>query len=128
MGGHALEGRDVMPDVHATVDQPDPADVLVIRFQSDLSHDRAAELMRTLSDAIKAGSTRIALDLSAVAFTSDSSLGAIIKSCKSAREAGGDVRLFGLSRAVRNFFDAMGLKGVLQCFGNEKDAIQSFEE
>lgn len=117
-----------MPDVQTTVGQPDPADVLVIRLRGDLSHDRAEGLIRTLRDAINAGSTRIALDLSAVAFTSDSALGAIIKSCKSAREAGGDVRLFGLSRAVRKFFDAMGLKGVLQCFDNEEDAIQSFEE
>ena len=116
-----------MQGLVTTDGQRNPDRVLVMRLPRELTHERAAELMRTLEDALNEGSTRIALDLSAVVTLSDNSLGVIIRGRKFAQEAGGDVRLFAVPRPIGRFLHAMGLDNVFQQYKTEAEVVQSFE-
>jgi len=70
-----------------------PGGVLAVAPKGRLNMVAAPVLRGIMRDRVAAGRKRIVLDLAEVQFLDSSGLGAIIGSLKTAREAGGDVRL-----------------------------------
>jgi len=67
--------------------------ITIVRIEGRFTASGAPLLKNAVTDAIRADSPRIAVDLSAVTFIDSSGLGALIGGLKSARVAGGDLRI-----------------------------------
>ena len=75
---------------------------------------------------IRAGESKVVIDLSSVTFIDSSGLGVLLTALKAARGVGGDVRLTGLTPPVRTIFELTRLFQVFATFPTVEQAIQSF--
>ena len=75
------------------LDAGEPAGTAVIRPPARLTMVVAPELRTRIADTVATGRTRIVVDLSGCDFLDSSGLGALISGLKTARQAGGDLRL-----------------------------------
>lgn len=85
----------------------------VIRSPRRLNLVSAPRLTAVVTEVIASGRPRIIIDLSGTEFIDSSGLGALVSSLKKARQAGGDVRVAGLSPQVQTVFRLTNLDRVL---------------
>ena len=81
----------------------------------------AARVRDAIQTAVDNNRGRVAVDLSGVVFLDSSGLGALIAGLKTAREAGGDVRLVRPTEQVELVLDLTNMGSVLKTF----DSVQS---
>ncbi|WGL50591.1 STAS domain-containing protein [Nocardioides sp. BP30] len=74
----------------------------------------ARRLKELLSELVAAGSTRIVVDMGETTFLDSSGLGALIAGLKTARQAGGDLRVARPTEAVRLVFQLTNMDKVLR--------------
>ncbi|MBT2483837.1 MULTISPECIES: STAS domain-containing protein [unclassified Microbacterium] len=86
----------------------------VIAIAGRLTASGASLLRNAVSDLVTAGQPRIAVDLSGTEFVDSSGLGALIGGLKSARVAGGDLRIAAVPDAVRTVLHLTNLDRVLR--------------
>lgn len=99
--------------------------VVTVSDQLDARNSQEAkDFFRSLVDR---GEVRQVVDLSALEFIDSSGLGALVTAIKAARQAGGDVRLCGLSPAVTTIFELTRLSRVFDIFDDRAAALASFE-
>ena len=76
-----------------------------------------------VQDLVQAGRVRIVVDLAATTFVDSSALGALISGLKSARTAGGDLRIAALPDSVRNVLRLTNLDRVLRDYPDPNAAF-----
>lgn len=86
----------------------------VVTPQGRLNMVSARRLKEILSELVAAGTTRIVVDLGETSFLDSSGLGALVGGLKSARQAGGDLRIARVSPAVMTVFELTNLDRVLR--------------
>ena len=86
----------------------------VVTPQGRLNMVSARRLKEILSELVGAGTTRIVVDMGETSFMDSSGLGALIGGLKSARQAGGDLRIARVSPAVMTVFELTNLDRVLR--------------
>jgi anti-sigma B factor antagonist len=86
----------------------------VVTPQGRLNMVSARRLKELLSDLIAAGTTRIVVDMGETTFLDSSGLGALIGGLKSARQAGGDLRIARPTPPVTSVFELTNLDKVLR--------------
>ena len=96
--------------------------VLAVRGVGRLNMVSAAGLRETVAVALAAGRTRIVIDLSGVEFVDSSGLGALIGCLKSARQAGGDLRIAQPTAQVEMVLQLSNLDRVLKSYGSTAEA------
>ena len=67
------------------------------------------------------------LNLAGVDYIDSSGLGEIVRSFTTVRNAGGDLKLLGLTRRVRDLMQITKLLTVFDVFEHESDALKSFQ-
>ena len=92
--------------------RPDGIGVVVPRGR--LNMVSARQLKELLADLVSSGTTRIVVDMAETTFLDSSGLGALIGGLKSARQAGGDLRIARPTPAVRTVFELTNLDRVLR--------------
>jgi len=70
---------------------------------------------------------QIVLDLSAVTFIDSSGLGVLISCLKKAREAGGDIKLCGLTSQVRALFQLVRMHKLFDIYNSREEAAHAFK-
>jgi len=80
-------------------------------------------LRQQLDSLVDSGAIRVVVDLSGVEAIDSSGIGALISGLKSARSAGGDLRLAAPPGAVAGILDIMNLDGVLIAHNSSEDAF-----
>jgi anti-sigma B factor antagonist len=95
----------------------------VVRLRGRLTMDNAAALRSTVTEALDAGRTRIVLDLSDCEFIDSSGLGAVIGGLKTARQAGGDLRIASLTAQVASVLQLTNLDRVLRPYDSVAGAL-----
>ncbi|MDQ2731029.1 MAG: STAS domain-containing protein, partial [Armatimonadota bacterium] len=91
-------------------------DVPVITIGSDhLDAGNADEFKQKLAPLI-ADSSTVLLDMSQVQFLDSAGLGALLSGLRRLSAAGGDLRLFGLSRQVHGVFQATRMHRIFDLF------------
>jgi len=68
-------------------------DLAIVRVEGRLNMVAAPQLRETVAQALRAGKLRLVIDLAQVEFMDSSGLGALIGALKTARHAGGDLRI-----------------------------------
>jgi anti-anti-sigma factor len=86
----------------------------VLRPEGRLTAPSVPQLRAALDDLVGAGSSKIVVDLSSTEFIDSSGLGALIGGLKSARVAGGDLRIAGVTEPVRRVLKLTNLDRVLR--------------
>ena len=97
----------------------------VVAPQGRLNMVAARQLRETLTGLVGAGTTRIVVDLDGTTFIDSSALGALVAGLKTARQAGGDLRIARPSESVMTVFKLTNLDKVLR----PRDDVESaFDE
>ncbi|MEJ1154447.1 MULTISPECIES: STAS domain-containing protein [Microbacterium] len=97
----------------------------VIRLEGRLTAPSVAQFRQTVDELVAAGDVRVAVDLSATEFVDSSGLGALVGGLKSARLAGGDLRVTGITDQVRNVFKLTNLDRVLHDYPSPEAAFDA---
>jgi anti-sigma B factor antagonist len=82
----------------------------------------ASALRETVSEALSTGRTRIVVDFSGIDFVDSSGLGALIGCLKSARQAGGDLRIAQPTAQVSMVLQLSNLDRVLKSYSSAEEA------
>ena len=96
--------------------------IAAVRGVGRLNMVSAAGLRETVAVALAAGRTRIVVDFSGVDFVDSSGLGALIGCLKSARQAGGDLRIAQPTAQVTMVLRLSNLDRVLKSYGSTEEA------
>jgi anti-sigma B factor antagonist len=86
---------------------------VVLAPQGKLNLVSAPQVKARLDDLVRGGRARVVIDLSAVDFIDSSGLGALIGGLKTARQAGGDVRIAAAGEQVRAVLRLTNLDRIL---------------
>lgn len=95
-----------------TVERRDDG-LAVVHPAGRLNMVTAGDLRELIASTITAENAHVVVDLSAVSFIDSSGLGALINGLKSAREAGGDLRIAAPNDQVRLVLQLTNLERVL---------------
>jgi len=101
-------------------------DILVLVAPGELDARNAQAAKEHLKELVKAGNSRMVIDLSPLTFIDSSGLGALLTALKAARTANGDVKLTGLTPPVRTIFELTRLYNVFSSYPTVELAAQSF--
>ena len=98
-----------------------PDGVAVVVPQGRLNMVSARRLKDLLAELVSTGQTRIVVDMAQTTFLDSSGLGALIGGLKSARQAGGDLRIARPTTAVQSVFELTNLDRVLRA----RDSVET---
>ena len=103
------------------------ADVVVLKIPGP-SLD-ASNSKNFKSDVITSvqSESRVVLDMSAVQFVDSAGLGAILSCLRQLNARGGDIAVFGLSKAVRSLFELVRMHKVVEIFNTKDEALAAFQ-
>jgi anti-sigma B factor antagonist len=86
----------------------------VVALAGRLTATGAPLLRKAVTDLVASGDSRIVIDMAALQFVDSSGLGALVGALKSARVAGGDLRIAAVPEAVRTVLHLTNLDRVLR--------------
>lgn len=90
------------------------AGIGVVRPVGRLNMVAAPRLRSLIAQMVEAGTARVVVDLSSTESMDSSGLGALISGLKTARQAGGDLRIAGAGPQVEAVLDLTNLRRVLR--------------
>lgn len=99
--------------------------VSVISGEGRLNMVSAPRLREAVAAAIAGGRPRIVVDLSSIDFMDSSGLGALVGCLKTARQAGGDVRICTPSSQVEMVLQLSNLDRILTSYGSPEEAYRA---
>ena len=105
-------------------------EVIVLELEGRLTLGEETDALRQhVKNLVAAGKTRLIVRLTNVSRLDSSGLGTLVASVRSARSAGGDLRLLEPSKQVAEVLHLVGLSNkpdVVRIFLNEQEALESF--
>ena len=102
------------------------ADYTICRPVGELDAFTVGQFRESLTEL--GGGGRLLIDLSGVPFLDSAGLGALIGGVRRAREAGGDVAVFGARAAVARLLHTTGFDRVATVSENEQEAAKALAE
>jgi len=99
----------------------------VLRFAGDLGGSDESDLKKMFIELRREGATKVAVDMTQVDFMDSTVIGLFVWGMKNLREAGGDLRMFGLHAFVHRLFDITQRDRAFKIFESEDEAVASFE-
>jgi anti-sigma B factor antagonist len=106
--------------MHITVDDRDGFTVLHLRGEFDTYY--CPKLQEEIDGLVKAGETRVVLNMRLVKFINSTALGAIIKAHKGLEAKGGGLAVARPSTFVRTILEKVGLNRVVGLFDTDEEA------
>jgi anti-anti-sigma factor len=103
-----------------------PGGIGVVRPIGRLDLLTAPEVRQHVAQAIAAGSRRLIIDLAEVQFIDSSGLAALISGLKTARLAGGDLRIARPNDQARFLFELTRLDQVLRPYPTVEEALAGY--
>lgn len=100
--------------------------VVVVGVDGQLIVGNRHELKKQVLDAIEAGDTRFVIDFTSTGYIDSSGLGVLVSLAKKVAEAGGELRLAGLSDDLRTLFELTKLDTLFTITASPEDAIGAF--
>lgn len=92
--------------------------VSVVHLEGRLNMVTAGRLRDIVTTTVAAGHARVVVDLAKVEFMDSSGLGALISGLKTARQAGGDLRIAAPTEQVRLVLQLTNMERVLSAYGS----------
>ncbi|MCG7287331.1 STAS domain-containing protein [Cellulomonas sp. ACRRI] len=95
----------------------------VLRVHGRLTMAAAGELKAAVDREVADGRTLVVVDLADTAFLDSSGLGALVGGLRTARAAGGDLRIAGVGQQVRTVLELTTMDRVLRPYATVEDAV-----
>ncbi|KAA1416839.1 STAS domain-containing protein [Nocardioides humilatus] len=108
------------------IEQSERDGVVVLSTSGRFNMMSAPRVKTRIDETVAAGSARIVVDLSEVDFIDSSGLGALIGGLKTARQAGGDLRIAAAGEQVVTVLKLTNLDRILTPFDTVEDAIHEW--
>ena len=100
--------------------------VAVVKIHAEqLDASNSDDFKREIAPTLSANS-RMVLDLSQLQFVDSSGCGAILSCLKALTSSGGDLKLSGVTRPVRNVFELIRLHRICELFDTREAAVKAF--
>ncbi len=103
-----------------------PDGTAVIRLSGRFDFLSATKVRQRFVAAVDGGYRRLVVDLAAVEFMDSSGLGALIGGLKSARQAGGDLRLAAAGAQALSVLKLTSLDRVFRAYASVEDALADY--
>ncbi len=103
-----------------------PGGVIVLRPEGRLDLATAGELKERVAATVSGSQARLVIDLADVSFIDSSGLGALISGLKSARLAGGDLRIANPGEQARLILQLTALERVIRPYPTLEEALSDF--
>ena len=97
--------------------------LLVVTGQVDMH--TSPELRRFLRSALDSRRTPVVTDLTGVSFIDSSGLATLIEALQGVGRYGGNLRLVGLTPAVKNLFQLSNLTSIFEIFDAREEALRA---
>lgn len=97
--------------------------VVVLSLDGRLNMVSAVVLRQTIASLVQDGEVRFVVDLSGISFMDSSGLGALISGLKSARQAGGDLRIAAPTEQVQLVLQLTNMERVLTSYDTAESAF-----
>jgi anti-sigma B factor antagonist len=69
----------------------------------------------------------MAVDMSQLDFVDSSALGAFITCLRRAKSAGGDIKMFSMTKSVRVIFELVRFHRIIDIFNDREEAVKAFQ-
>lgn len=99
----------------------DPNTIAVVTPSGLLDGIKAPNFRQEIDTAIKAGQSRVIVNLKEITFIDSSGLGALVAALKSARSAGGDLYLCELNQQVKMVFELTSMDRAFEIYDTLDD-------
>ena len=115
--------------INLYIDQRRSADVTILNLKGRLRvGGNAVALHRSIRSLVLEKKTLIVLNLAGVTFIDSCGLGELVASQVSVENKGGEIKLVGLTDALRELFTVTRLLTVFDVYDQEAEAIESFAD
>ena len=112
--------------MQAMVEHVDDVTVVVVPGVS-LDASNAKEFKQGMTSLLNARS-KVVFDLQQVEFVDSSGLGGLLSCLRQLSAVGGELKLCGMARPVRDLFALVRMDRIFDIFSNQADAIGAFQE
>jgi anti-sigma B factor antagonist len=103
-------------------------DVTVVDAAGRITLGEGASVFRdTIRDLSAKGNKKLLLNLSEVSYIDSSGIGEMVSAFTSVTNAGGQLKLLGLSKRVKDLLQITKLYTVFEAFDDESEAVRSFK-
>jgi anti-sigma B factor antagonist len=99
---------------------------MVLRLEGRLNMVAAAEVRRAMTEVVAGGTARLVVDLGGTSFLDSSGLGSLVAGLKSARQAGGDLRIAAVPEQALMVLRLTNLDRILKPYGTVADALDGW--
>jgi anti-sigma B factor antagonist len=101
-------------------------DVTVVELRGGrLDASMTEEFKRDITPLLEANS-QVLFDMSHLQFVDSAGIGAILSCLRRLSAAGGDLKLFGVSKPVRGVFEITRMHRIFDIFGTKEEAVRAF--
>jgi anti-anti-sigma factor len=104
----------------------DHGKVKVVRPDGDIDFHQIPSARKQLEDLIRAGQTRLVLNLANCRYVASTTVGMLLKKCNEAKAAGGDLKLASVPKTIVKVLQLLGVGAVFSLYETEKQAIAAF--
>lgn len=101
-------------------------DIAVLRCKGSIDADSIALFKKRTGELFDSGMSKFVLDATEVAFIDSMGLGAMISLLRRTRERKGDLKIFGLTRDVKEIFEITRLNKLFDVCKDGNDACKKF--
>lgn len=98
-------------------------DVTIVTVEGQLVVTNRQEFKQMVLDAMEQGARTVVVDFTGASYIDSSGLGALVSLSRRLRDAGGDLRLVGLSDELRTLFELTRLDALFPLFATRADAV-----
>jgi anti-sigma B factor antagonist len=103
-------------------------DVTVVDAAGRITLGEGASVFRdTIRDLTAKGNKKLLINLSEVSYIDSSGIGEMVSAFTSVTNAGGQLKLLGLSKRVKDLLQITKLYTVFEAFDDETEAVRSFK-
>ena len=99
---------------------------VVLRLKGRLNMVAVPTVRAAIDRAVQGGEGRVVVDLAETSFIDSSGLGALIAGLRSARQAGGDLRIAGVGEQVGTVLRLTNLSRVLKPYTDVEEALDGW--
>jgi len=100
--------------------------VTVVELKTDvLDANNAREFKEGISPILET-SPNVVFDMSRVGFIDSSGCGTILSCLRQLNSAGGDLKMYGLQKAVHTLFELIRMHRIIEIFNTREEAVKSF--
>ena len=108
------------------ITQREAGAVTILDLAGKLAGEASETLADRVDDLVRAGRTRLVLNLGGVSIIDSTGLGGLLSKRTAVMDAGGQLKLLNLSERVRDLIVTTKLETVFDTFDSEGEAVRSF--